>query len=54
MSKFRFYITDNITEYIKGTDELEVALEFAVSEDCFVIDTANGTRYDIEEVLENE
>lgn len=41
--KFRFYITDLMDGCIRGTDSLEQATLHAGSEDCFVVDTEDGT-----------
>ena len=36
--QFRFYITDLFSGSIRGTNDIEVATNFAVTEDAFVFD----------------
>lgn len=41
--RFRYYITDLIQGTILGTDYVEKAKNYALSEDYFVVDSENGT-----------
>lgn len=40
--KFRYYIADTFDGDMKGTNDPEVAKEFAICDDYFVVDTETG------------
>lgn len=40
--KFRYYITDTFNGRILGTEDSQLAEEYAKSEDYFVVDTFTG------------
>lgn len=40
--KFRYYITDTYAGTVIGTNNLNVATDFATSEDHFVVDALSG------------
>ena len=40
--KFRYYITDLFDGVIKGTNDTDIANNYAGSEDFFVVDSENG------------
>lgn len=42
MAKFRYYVTDLFEGCVKGTDDRVVAMQFAESDDFFVVDTETG------------
>ena len=39
---FRYYVTDTVEGLVIGTDERGIALEFAASDDYFVVDAKEG------------
>jgi tmRNA-binding protein len=41
--KFRYYITDTIDGMVVGTDSKEVADNYALSEEYYVVDSEEGT-----------
>ena len=52
--KFRFYITDLVDGDIKGTNDEELARQYAYSEDFFIVDTETGMWLSIVKDLEIE
>ena len=40
--QFRFYITDTMMGEIVGTDDEDLAIEYAESEEAFVLDAQTG------------
>lgn len=40
--KYRYYIADTFDGDVKGTNDPKVALEFAICEEYFVVDTETG------------
>ena len=40
--QFRFYITDTMEGNIVGTDDEDLAIEYAESEEAFVLDAQTG------------
>lgn len=46
MSKYRYYITDTNQGLILGTNDVGMALQYAASDEYFVVDAAEGKMID--------